>query len=148
MRSPVPAQCHGKNLFYFFGAGEDAVVMHVHFGMSGAFRTSLPGQEPDARETTRLKLVAPDVVAQLSAMTVAHGGLGASHLVSRCLCWEVNWAVSRQASQFVEEPSAAYASVAVACCWSAIERALQAHGIVTYMQVQLQCLSTRAATCL
>ena len=81
-------QCHGKNLFYFFGTGEDTVVMHVHFGMSGAFRTSLPGQEPDARETTRLKLVAPDVIAQLSAMTVAHGGLGASLCSScvRCPC--------------------------------------------------------------
>ncbi len=70
-------QCHGKNLFYFFGAGDDMVVMHVHFGMSGAFRTSTRGEEPDPRETTRLKLVGEDTVAQLSAMTVAHGGLGA-----------------------------------------------------------------------
>ena len=85
-RSSVPVQCHGKNLFYFFGTGEDTVVMHVHFGMSGAFRTSLPGQEPEARETTRLKLVAPDVVAQLSAMTVAHGGLGASLLSPGARC--------------------------------------------------------------
>ncbi|KAK9842012.1 hypothetical protein WJX81_004236 [Elliptochloris bilobata] len=68
-------ECHGKNLFYFFGTGEDTVVMHVHFGMSGAFRTSTLGEEPDARETTRLKLVGEDICAQLSAMTVAHGGL-------------------------------------------------------------------------
>lgn len=75
-------QCHGKNLFYFFGTGDSAVVMHVHFGMSGAFRTSTRGEEPDARETTRLKLVGKDIVAQLSAMTVAHGGLGA--FLRRC----------------------------------------------------------------
>ena len=32
-------EVHGKNLFYFFGEGPGAVVMHVHFGMSGAFKT-------------------------------------------------------------------------------------------------------------
>lgn len=46
---------HGKNLFYFFGNEADPVVMHFHFGMSGAFRTmSLPGPEPT--ETTRLQV--------------------------------------------------------------------------------------------
>jgi hypothetical protein len=53
------------------------VVVHVHFGMSGAFRTSLlPGPEPTP--TTRLRLVhsPSQLVAHLSAMTVQHGGLG------------------------------------------------------------------------
>ncbi len=49
---------HGKNLFYFFGSKDDPVVMHFHFGMSGAFRTmSLPG--PDPTETTRLQVSNP-----------------------------------------------------------------------------------------
>jgi len=77
-------QCHGKNLFYFFGAGDGTVVMHVHFGMSGAFRTSARGEEPEPRATTRLKLVGADTVAQLSAMTVAHGGLGALSCIEGC----------------------------------------------------------------
>lgn len=50
--------------------------MHIHFGMSGAFRTaSLPGPEPTP--TTRLRLVheGTGLMAHLSAMTVAHGGL-------------------------------------------------------------------------
>jgi endonuclease-8 len=49
--------------------------MAVHFGMSGAFRTSaLPGPPPTA--TTRLRLVdaAAGIVAHLSAMTVLSGG--------------------------------------------------------------------------
>jgi hypothetical protein len=46
---------HGKNLFYFFGREAEPVVMHFHFGMSGAFRTmGLPGPEPS--ETTRLRV--------------------------------------------------------------------------------------------
>ncbi len=42
-----------QNLFYFFGEDDSAaVVMHIHFGMSGAFKTvALPGPEP--KETTR-----------------------------------------------------------------------------------------------
>lgn len=37
-------------------AAAGVVVMHVHFGMSGAFKTmSLPG--PDPTETTRLELI-------------------------------------------------------------------------------------------
>ncbi|GIL52279.1 hypothetical protein Vafri_8173 [Volvox africanus] len=50
--------------------------MHVHFGMSGAFRTmNLPGPPPT--ETTRLELIHKDLglVAHLSAMTVTHGSL-------------------------------------------------------------------------
>jgi hypothetical protein len=52
------------------------VIVHIHFGMSGAFRTaSLPGPEPTP--TTRLRLVheSTGLMAHLSAMTVAHGGL-------------------------------------------------------------------------
>ncbi|KAK9868369.1 hypothetical protein WJX84_004801 [Apatococcus fuscideae] len=69
-------EVHGKNLFYFFGEGEGVVVMHIHFGMSGAFKTlSLPGPEP--RETTRLILTnqTMGLTLHLSAMTVAHGGM-------------------------------------------------------------------------
>jgi hypothetical protein len=50
------------------------VVLHFHFGMSGAFRTAaLPGPPPTA--TTRLRLVNIQlgIVAHLSAMTVQHG---------------------------------------------------------------------------
>ncbi|PNW80067.1 hypothetical protein CHLRE_08g376500v5 [Chlamydomonas reinhardtii] len=56
-------------------AGGEVVVMHVHFGMSGAFRTmELPGLPPT--DTTRLELLhkGAGLVAHLSAMTVAHGG--------------------------------------------------------------------------
>ncbi|KAK9813207.1 hypothetical protein WJX72_010568 [[Myrmecia] bisecta] len=69
-------EVHGKNLFYFFGPEQAPVVMRIHFGMSGAFRTmALPGKEP--RETTRLELINREegVVAHLSAMTVQHGDL-------------------------------------------------------------------------
>lgn len=68
----------GKNLFYFFAKdSEPPAVLHFHFGMSGAFKTfNLPG--PDPKPTTRLQLVNEDedVVAQLSAMTVALGDEG------------------------------------------------------------------------
>lgn len=70
-------EVHGKNLFYFFGDASSPQVVHIHFGMSGAFKTmTLPG--PDPTETTRLKLVNEKhgVVAQLSAMTVILGDLG------------------------------------------------------------------------
>ena len=71
-------EVHGKNLFYFFGEGADQVVMHIHFGMSGRFRVSpLPG--PETTPTTRLQLIndSQGIVANLSAMTVQHGDLGA-----------------------------------------------------------------------
>ena len=51
--------------------------MHIHFGMSGHFRTTaLPG--PDPTPTTRLRLVNEQLglVAHLSAMTVQHGDVG------------------------------------------------------------------------
>lgn len=70
-------EVHGKNLFYIFGEGLAAAVLHFHFGMSGAFKvSSLPG--PAARETTRLELVNKElgIIAQLSAMTVQHGDMG------------------------------------------------------------------------
>jgi formamidopyrimidine-DNA glycosylase len=66
----------GKNLFYFFGEGENLVVVHIHFGMAGRLRiSSLPG--PPATATTRLELVheQDSIIAQLSAMTVQHGGI-------------------------------------------------------------------------
>ena len=79
-------EAHGKNLFYFFGSDTaDPVVMHVHFGMSGAFklfRLSDRGQ-PAPTPTSRLYLEeipsaagGADCVAGLvSAMTVQHGAL-------------------------------------------------------------------------
>lgn len=40
-------QAHGKHVFYVFGSGDQAVVVHVHFGMSGRFSThTLPGARP------------------------------------------------------------------------------------------------------
>jgi hypothetical protein len=54
-------------------------VVHIHFGMSGAFRTMPLAAEAarPPRETTRLRLehAGAGLVAHLSAMTVAHGGL-------------------------------------------------------------------------
>ena len=88
-RCPVGAQAinqqplsrievHGKNLFYFFGEGDATVVLHIHFGMSGRFKTVVRGDTlPEPRETTRLVLIGDKVVGQLSAMIVQHGGLGA-----------------------------------------------------------------------
>ena len=71
-------EVHGKNLFYFFGEGDATVVLHIHFGMSGRFKTVVRGDMlPEARETTRLVLIGDKVVGQLSAMIVQHGGLGA-----------------------------------------------------------------------
>lgn len=79
-------EVHGKNLFYFFSKASTPSskklqtppsvhdIVHVHFGMSGAFKTmSPPGAEPTP--TTRLRLESPklNVIAHLSAMTVVHG---------------------------------------------------------------------------
>ncbi len=70
-------EVHGKNLFYFFGEGDSTVVLHIHFGMSGAFKTVVRGDTlPEPKETTRLILIGEKVVGQLSAMIVQHGGLG------------------------------------------------------------------------
>ncbi|CAL5225951.1 g8750 [Coccomyxa viridis] len=69
-------EVHGKNLFYFFGEGDATVVLHIHFGMSGAFKTVARGDTlPEPKETTRLVLIGDDIVGQLSAMIVQHGGL-------------------------------------------------------------------------
>ena len=89
-------EVHGKNLFYFFGEESDPKVVHIHFGMSGAFKTmTLPGPEPT--DTTRLTLVNKDldIIASLSAMTVVLGDLGESYkasalLVLPCLCLWAN----------------------------------------------------------
>lgn len=66
----------GKNLYYFFSQppSED-VVVHIHFGMSGAFRTlALGSLEP--KPTTRLRLINHELglEAHLGAMTCEHGG--------------------------------------------------------------------------
>lgn len=70
-------EVHGKNLFYFFGDEASPHIVHIHFGMSGAFKTmTLPGPEPT--DTTRLTLVNQElgIIASLSAMTVVLGDLG------------------------------------------------------------------------
>lgn len=74
-------EVHGKNLFYFFGIGNvpDAHhVVHIHFGMSGAFsiyNLDEDGQPREAKATTRLQLIdaTEGLVAHLSAMTVKLG---------------------------------------------------------------------------
>lgn len=66
----------GKNLFYFFGEGEELVVVHIHFGMAGRCRISgFPG--PSATATTRLELrnEQDTIIAHVSAMTVQYAGI-------------------------------------------------------------------------
>lgn len=78
-------EVHGKNLFYFFGDAKAPEIVHIHFGMSGAFKTmTLPG--PETTETTRLTLENKDhaIIAHLSAMTVNLGDLGEDANPSRC----------------------------------------------------------------
>eukprot|EP00747_Dinoflagellata_sp_TGD_P181889 gnl/TRDRNA2_/TRDRNA2_35888_c0_seq1.p1 gnl/TRDRNA2_/TRDRNA2_35888_c0~~gnl/TRDRNA2_/TRDRNA2_35888_c0_seq1.p1 ORF type:complete len:365 (+),score=59.91 gnl/TRDRNA2_/TRDRNA2_35888_c0_seq1:103-1197(+) len=75
-------EVHGKNLFYFFGkrgdgTAKDVCVVHIHFGMAGAFAVYRE-EEPETTANTRLRLVTaggsgPRLVAHLSAMTVEHG---------------------------------------------------------------------------
>mmetsp|Transcript_35006 Transcript_35006/g.88202 ORF Transcript_35006/g.88202 Transcript_35006/m.88202 type:complete len:347 (+) Transcript_35006:63-1103(+) len=74
-------EVHGKNLFYFFGRarGSPTLVVHIHFGMAGAFAV-YKQEEPETTPNTRLRLESidsggrgPPVVAHLSAMTVQHG---------------------------------------------------------------------------
>ncbi len=70
----------GKNLFYFWLPekalpDEPPVVVHIHFGMSGAFSVfPLPGKTHTP--TTRLSLINKEknISASLSAMTCVHGG--------------------------------------------------------------------------
>lgn len=75
----------GKNLFAFFSP-EDAVastnedvVVHVHFGMSGAWSVFDHMKEPEVKPTTRLRLEeigsTSKLVTHLSAMTVQHGDM-------------------------------------------------------------------------
>lgn len=66
----------GKNLFAFFGDGDDdLVVVHVHFGMAGNWAVYLEETPPEPTGTNRLRLECPGIVADLSAMTVQHGGI-------------------------------------------------------------------------
>mmetsp|Transcript_39464 Transcript_39464/g.72801 ORF Transcript_39464/g.72801 Transcript_39464/m.72801 type:complete len:603 (-) Transcript_39464:197-2005(-) len=52
---------------------EDTVVVHVHFGMSGAWSVHYVDDEPETKSTTRLRLSDGVVTAHLSAMTCNHG---------------------------------------------------------------------------
>jgi formamidopyrimidine-DNA glycosylase len=69
----------GKNLFAFFGNANDeanAVVVHVHFGMAGNWAVyEDPTSAPEPSNTNRLRLEHAELVADLSAMTVQHGGM-------------------------------------------------------------------------
>jgi len=69
-------EVHGKNMFYFFGQGNKVVVVHVHFGLAGAFAV-YKGEEPAVTGNIRLRLSTVDngtpLVAHLSAMVVKHG---------------------------------------------------------------------------
>jgi formamidopyrimidine-DNA glycosylase len=70
----------GKNLFAFFVDEEKKdpaeVVVHVHFGMSGRWAVYLNDEKPEEpTKTNRLRLEFPGIVADLSAMTVQHGGI-------------------------------------------------------------------------
>eukprot|EP00250_Pteridium_aquilinum_P003489 c13806_g1_i1 orf=169-1413(-) len=81
-------EAHGKNIFYFFtrcksskqaaleNLPEDAIVVHIHFGMSGSFQT-FPIPSPEPRPATRLRLIAETVgvVAHLSASICNYGSL-------------------------------------------------------------------------
>lgn len=71
----------GKNLFAFFtdekkSKEDDAVVVHVHFGMAGAWAV-FQGDEPvpEPTPTNRLRLHREGITADLSAMTCQHGGI-------------------------------------------------------------------------
>lgn len=81
----------GKNLFAFFsndngtnndGTEDDAIVVHVHFGMSGAWALfSGLDEEPEVKATTRLRLEevtsnsSVRYATHLSAMTLQHGDM-------------------------------------------------------------------------
>lgn len=73
----------GKNLFAFFDSDcnekkedeKETVVMHVHFGMAGNWAVYLNEDAPEPTKTNRLRLEYPGIVADLSAMTVQHGGI-------------------------------------------------------------------------
>lgn len=70
----------GKNLFAFFGPMSSPHVVHVHFGMSGAWAIHPSSTAPPPTPTTRLRLEGNDnkgspVVVDLSAMTCNIGDL-------------------------------------------------------------------------
>ena len=70
----------GKNLFAFFGPMSAPHVVHVHFGMSGAWAIHPSSTAPPPTPTTRLRLMGNDnkgspVVVDLSAMTCNIGDL-------------------------------------------------------------------------
>ena len=69
----------GKNLFAFFGPQkfpEQQTVVHIHFGMAGAWACYFDDEPvPEPTKTTRLRLEHPGIVADLSAMTVQHGDM-------------------------------------------------------------------------
>lgn len=81
-------EVHGKNIFYFFTperveeegvlekVGDDAVVVHIHLGMSGSFRL-YPFPGPIPREATRLRLYNEELgfEAHLSASVCDHGNI-------------------------------------------------------------------------
>ena len=80
-RSLAKIEVHGKNLFYFFrdeNAAAKAVheheVVHIHFGMAGAFKTmKWPGEDPTPTTRLRLENKEHQLVAHVSAMTVNPG---------------------------------------------------------------------------
>jgi formamidopyrimidine-DNA glycosylase len=65
----------GKNLFAFFGDDSDPVVVHVHFGMAGNWAVYFDETAPEPTKTNRLRLECPGIIADLSAMTLQHGGI-------------------------------------------------------------------------
>ena len=69
----------GKNLFAFFGdetMEEKSIVVHVHFGMAGNWAVyEDPSTATEPTSTNRLRLEHPEIVADLSAMTVQHGDM-------------------------------------------------------------------------
>jgi formamidopyrimidine-DNA glycosylase len=80
-------EAYGKNLFYFFNSDSDEVgrerkddvVVHVHFGMSGAFKLFELGapSSPPATSTTRLRL---EEIAKATASPSAPTPLLGGHL--------------------------------------------------------------------
>jgi formamidopyrimidine-DNA glycosylase len=65
----------GKNLFAFFGDDSDPVVVHVHFGMAGNWAVYFDETPPEPSKTNRLRLECPGIIADLTAMTLQHGGM-------------------------------------------------------------------------
>jgi formamidopyrimidine-DNA glycosylase len=69
----------GKNMFLWFGKTAkhtpvEAIIVHVHFGMSGQFHTSNLNEEPETKATTRLVLKGKQV-SMVSCQTLDYGDL-------------------------------------------------------------------------